>query len=274
MEREPALLHAALRILRPVVRQLLRHGVTFTTFSHLAKRVYFQVASEEFALPDRKQSDSRVALITGLTRRDVAALRADADGDPIPDLDANLATRLINLWTSDARFLTESGAPRALPLESRRGSAPSFAQLVREVGGDIPPRALLDELVRVNCVEVQATRNVRLLQRSYIPANDSPERIEMLGEDVSELAEVIAHNLEAAPHDSYLQQKVVYDNIGEDGVAPLRAELRKLGETFLRRVNKLIASYDRDRNPKAPGGASKRVVMGVYYSQDEGGDVK
>ncbi len=51
-------------------------------------------------------------------------------------------------------------------------------------------------------------------------------------------------------------------------------ELRKLGETFLRRVNKLIASYDRDRNPKAPGGAAKRVVMGVYYSQDEGGDVK
>jgi hypothetical protein len=248
--------------------------VTFTTFSQLAKRVYFQVASEEFALPDRKQSDSRVALITGLTRRDVAALRADAGGDPLPDLDANLATRLINLWANDTRFLTDTGVPKALPLESRRGSAPSFAQLVREVGGDIPPRALLDELVRVNCVEVQATRNVRLLQRSYIPANDSPERIEMLGEDVSELAEVIAHNLEAAPHDAYLQQKVVYDNVGEDGVAPLRAELRKLGETFLRRVNKLIASYDRDRNPKAPGGAAKRVVMGVYYSQDEGGDVK
>lgn len=274
MEREPALLHAAQRVLRPIVRQLLRHGVTFSTFSQLAKRVYFQVASEEFALPDRKQSDSRVALMTGLTRRDVAALRASNDRDPLPDLDPNLATRLINLWTTDARYLGENGAPKPLPLESKRGGGPSLAQLVREMGGDIPPRALLDELVRVNCVEVQATRTVRLLQRAYIPAGDSPERIEMMGEDVSEFAEIIAHNLEAPPHDAYLQQKVVYDNIGEDGVAPLRAELRKLGEAFLRRVNKLIASYDRDRNPKAPGGVAKRVVMGVYYSQDEGGDVK
>jgi hypothetical protein len=236
--------------------------------------VYFQVASEEFALPDRKQSDSRVALITGLTRRDVAALRASRDREPMPDLDPHLATRLINMWTTDPRFLTDTGAPRQLPLEARRTGAPSFAQLVRELGGDIPPRALLDELVRVSCVEVQATRTVRLLQRAYIPASDSPERIEMMGEDIGEFAAVIAHNLESPRTDAFLQQKVVYDNIGGDGIERLRAELRRLGEAFLRRVNKLVASYDRDRNPKAPGGQRKRVAMGVYYSQGEGDDVK
>lgn len=274
MERESALHQAAQRVLRPIIRQLLRHGVTFTSFSQLAKRVYYQVASEEFALPDRKQSDSRVALISGLTRREVAAMRESRDRAPMPDLDANLATRLINRWTTDKRFLTDGGAPRQLPLESRRSAAPSFAQLVREVGGDIPPRALLDELIRVNCVELQATRTVRLLQRAYIPAGDSPERIEMMGEDVSEFAAVIAHNLESPSHEAFLQQKVVYDNIGEESLNALRAELRRLGEAFLRRVNKLISARDRDRNPKAAGGARKRVVMGVYYSQDDGGDVK
>jgi hypothetical protein len=185
-----------------------------------------------------------------------------------------LATRLINHWTTEPRFLTESGAPKQLPLESRRNGGPSFAQLVRDIGGDIPPRALLDELIRVKCIELQATRTVRLLQRAYIPANDSPERIEMMGEDVSEFANVIAHNLESPPHDALLQQKVVYDNIGELALAELRAELRRLGEAFLRRVNRLISTRDRDRNPKAPGGARKRVVLGVYYSQDDGDDVK
>lgn len=273
MERESALIQAAQRILRPVVRQLLRHGITYGTFSQLAKRVYYQVASEEFALPQRKQSDSRVALITGLTRRDVAALR-DAPRDVLPELDAHLATRLIDRWTTDKRYLTDSGNPRQLPLESRRGGDPSFSQLVREVGGDIPPRALLDELQRVNCVELQATRTVRLLQRTYIPAGDSPERLEMMGEDVSELASVIAHNLEHPAHDAFLQQKVVYDNIGADALEELRAELRRLGEAFLRRVNKIISAKDRDRNPKAPGGERRRVALGVYYSQDDGGDVK
>ena len=274
MERESALLHGAQRVLRPIVRQLLRHGVTFTTFSQLAKRVYYQVASEEFVLPDRKQSDSRVALITGLTRRDVAALRERRESAPAPDLDVNLATRLIDRWTTDRRYVTDSGAPRQLPLESKRSGGPSFSQLVREIGGDIPPRALLDELIRVNCVELQATRTVRLLQRAYIPASDSPERIEMMGEDIAEFATVIAHNLESSPHDAFLQQKVVYDNIGEEGLARLRAELRRLGEAFLRRVNRVVSVNDRDRNPKAPGGARKRVVMGVYYSQDDVGDVK
>ena len=274
MERESALLHAAQRVLRPIVRQLLRHGVTYGTFTQLAKRVYYQVASEEFALPERKQSDSRVALITGLTRRDVASLRENRNRAPTPELDVNLATRLIDRWTTDSRFLTDAGAPKHLPLESKRSSGPSFAELVRDIGGDIPPRALLDELVRVNCVELQATRTVRLLKKAYIPASDSPERIEMMGEDVSEFANVIAHNLESAPHEAFLQQKVVYDNIGDDGLAQLRAELRRLGEAFLRRVNKLISASDRDRNPKAAGGARKRVVMGVYYSQDDVGDVK
>lgn len=274
MERETALLQAIERILRPIVRQLLRHGLTFPAFTQLAKRVYYQVAAEEFALPDRRQSDSRVALITGLSRRDVAAMRAAADADSLPALDANVATRLINLWTTGAAYQSEPGVPKALPLESKRGEAASFAALVREVGGDIPPRALLDELVRVGCVEIQATRTVRLLERAYIPAHDSPERLEMMGEDVSEFAAVIAHNLESPRHEALLQQKVVYDNIGEDGVAALRAELRRLGEAFLRRVNRLISSYDRDRNPKAPGGARRRVAMGVYYSQDGDGEEK
>ena len=274
MERESALIHATQRVLRPIVRQLLRHGVTYGAFTQLAKRVYHQVAAEEFSLPDRKQSDSRVALITGLSRRDVAALRESQERDPIPALDPNVATRLIDRWTTDARYLTDTGAPRQLSLESKRARGPSFTQLVKEVGGDIPPRALLDELIRVNCVELQATRTVRLLKRSYIPAGDSPERLEMMGEDISEFATVIAHNLESPPHDTFLQQKVVYDNIGEQGLAQLRAELRRLGEAFLRRVNKIVAASDRDRNPKAPGGDRKRVVMGVYYSQDDVGNVK
>jgi hypothetical protein len=274
VERESALLQAAQRILRPIVRQLLRHGVTFTTFANLAKRVYFQVAADEFALPDRKQSDSRIALITGLTRRDVAALRATTAGAEAPPLDANVATRLINRWVTDPAYLTEAGAPKPLPLEARRAGGPSFVQLVREVGGDIPPRALLDELARVRCVELQATRTVRLLQRAYIPAGDSPERIEMMGEDVGEFAAVIAHNLENPPHEAYLQQKVVYDNIGDDALAKLRAELRRMGETFLRRVNKVVAAEDRDRNPKAPGGQRKRVALGVYYAENDADDVK
>lgn len=274
MERKSVLLRAVERMLRPIVRQLLRHGVTFGTFSQLAKRLYYQVAAIDFALPNRTQSDSRIALITGLSRRDVAALRAaPADAD-VPDLDAHLATKLIDVWTNNRRFQDPPGTPRVLPFESKGQGSPSFVELVRQVGGDIPPRALLDELIRVGSIELQATRTVRLLHRAYIPAADSPERLEMFGEDVAEFANAIAHNLEAPPHEAFLQQKVIYDNIGSEGVPSLRAELRRLGETLLRRANRRIAAKDRDRNPTAPGGQRRRVVMGVYYLDDDSQNTK
>ena len=272
--RESVLLRAVEQILRPIVRQLLRHGVTYGTLAQVAKRLYYQVAANDFALPNRAQTDSRIALITGLSRRDVASLRATKDRVATADLDVHLATKLVDVWTNDPRYQSEPGVPRVLPFESRGRGGPTFVELVRRVGGDIPPRALLDELVRVGSVELQATRDVRLLQHAYIPAAESPERLEMLGEDVAEFASVIAHNLEAPVHEAFLQQKVIYDNIGDEALENLRRELRRLGEAFLRRINKVVAQRDRDRNPEAPGGERRRVVMGVYYFDDDSQDVK
>jgi Family of unknown function (DUF6502) len=68
-------LHAAvLRVLRPLVRLLLHHGVPYETFADLARWVYVDGAYKEFALANRKQSTSRVSVITGLNRKEVARL--------------------------------------------------------------------------------------------------------------------------------------------------------------------------------------------------------
>ena len=73
------------------------------------------------------------------------------------------------------------------------------------------------------------------------------------------------HNIVSASRDLWLQQKVSYDNLGESGVARLRAELRRRSERFLRDVDRLLARYDRDRNPNAPGGERRYAGLGVYY---------
>ena len=44
-----------------------------------------------------------------------------------------------------------------------------------------------------------------------------------------------------------------------------RAEARRAGEKFLRTMNALLARYDRDRNPKAPGGGRRGAGVGVYF---------
>ena len=69
---------AVCKLLRPLVRILLRNNVPHSMFCDFAKWVYVDVALREFQLPGRKRSISRVALLTGLSRKEVlrAGVRA------------------------------------------------------------------------------------------------------------------------------------------------------------------------------------------------------
>ncbi len=257
---------ACRRILRPLVQQLIRHGVTFPVANRLLKQVFVEVAGEEGKLPGRKLSDSRLAVITGIPRKEIAHLRDTFEPLQNLPLDAHVATRLIGRWTSERRFLTPDGAPQILPFED--GEGVSFAELVKQVGQDIPPRAVLDELVRVGAVSVSPHRDIALLVHRYVPSAGTLEKIDMLGSDAAEFIAAIGHNIGAPADDAYLQQKIEFDNIGSRGEPILRRRLRRLADSFLRRVEELMALYDRDRNPSAPGGKRTRVIMGAYYFQE------
>jgi hypothetical protein len=264
------LIRAVRSILKPLVRQLIAHGVTFPAFNRLAKEVYIDVGTKHFALPFKKQTDSRVALVTGITRKEIGQIRR---GQAMPLIDAahldyGLATRVVGRWVTDKRYVDADGNPRALPYEDVPPQ-PSFVSLVDEIGGDIPPRAVLDELIRVGAVSLSPQGRVNLLSRAYIPARGTEEKLAILGSDAAELIGAISHNIDNPSDEAFLQRKVYYDNIGSEALAELRRRVREVGGSFVQQVNELLASYDRDRNPQAPGGARKRTVVGVYYIEED-----
>jgi hypothetical protein len=57
--------------------------------------------------------------------------------------------RVVDGWRVDREFLNHAGKPRILPIS---GARRSFARLVRKYGGDIPHRAVLEELRRLGAV--------------------------------------------------------------------------------------------------------------------------
>ena len=63
------------RMLRPVVRQLVAWGVPYPAFDRLVRELFVEVAEDEFKLPFKRQTDSRIALVTGLNRKEIARLR-------------------------------------------------------------------------------------------------------------------------------------------------------------------------------------------------------
>ncbi len=90
---------AVLRLLWPLVRILLRNGVSYRTFSDLIKWVYVDVAGKEFGIKGRKQSASRVSVITGLSRKEVTRMRQlPRPDDHVSAEKYNRAARVIAAW--------------------------------------------------------------------------------------------------------------------------------------------------------------------------------
>lgn len=73
----PSMLSALRRVMRPLVRLMLRKGVTYTMFADLLKEVFVDVAHREFRLDGTVPTDSRVSLLTGVHRKDVRRLRSE-----------------------------------------------------------------------------------------------------------------------------------------------------------------------------------------------------
>ena len=258
------------RMLRPVVRQLIAYGVTYPAFNRMVRELYIEVADQHFALPFKRQTDSRVALVTGINRKEVSQLRrrrkmVKVDAVEVED---TVMTHVIGRWMAGPPYADATGHPHRLPYESESARTASFARLVRQVGPDVPVRSVLDELLHSGVVELLPDGDVCLRREAHVPAAGAEGKLTLLGSDPAEVFSTIVHNIEH-PEAPRLQRKVVYDNIGADALPELSQAARDIGEEFIRRANALLASYDRDRNPEAPGGKRTRVLLGSYYFEEE-----
>jgi hypothetical protein len=262
-----ALVAAVTTLLRPLVRLLLRNGIPYRTFADTAKRVYVDVATEEFGIPGRKQSKSRVSVLTGLSRKEVLRVRRLPSADDLGAVERyNRAARVVAGWVRDARFRSRSGTPLDLAFEG----GGSFQELVRSYSGDAPARAVLDELLRVGAVERTPEGNVRLLARSYVPKTGDVEKIGILGVDTADLIATIDHNLRQADA-PYFQRKVCYDNLPEEALGEIKALTARRGQALLEDLDRWMSRRDRDVNPRVAGTGRKRAGIGIYYFDEDFG---
>jgi hypothetical protein len=263
MEMDPraALSAAVVRLLTPLVRVLLRHGMAFADFAELAKRTYVQVADKDFALPGKRQTDSRISVLTGLTRKDVARLQADnVASDAALAAERNRAARVLNAWVLKRK--AEDGTPALLTMDQ-------FAELVKEASGDMPARAVLDELLAAEAVRMDEGL-LRLLTQDYRPQGSERDgrRLLILGEHVRDLLESADHNLTHPPEDAFILRRVYFDNIPAEAVPALRAALRAAGEDVIAKAREQLAQADLGDDLVAPG--RTRVSLGVYYLEESG----
>lgn len=260
---------ALAKLLRPLVRLLLKHSFPYSAFESIAKRVYVETAMADFALPGKKPSISRAAILTGLTRKDVNHLLAEPSSRAdLSGASYNRAARVLTAWVREPRFAGRADAPRPLPLDGPDG----FGELVRLHGGDVPARAVLDELQRVGAVQVLADGRVALRQRAFVPRESMVQKLGILGTDVGELIETITHNIEHGATDARYQRKVMHVGIPIDALPAFREMSARQSQALLEGLDAWLTEHDIEHLPDSglPPGDTARVGVGIHYFEQLG----
>ena len=271
------LLRAYRRLLNPLVRILVRNGVTVTETTELMRQVFVDAAtSEEFQLPGRRLSDTRVAILTGLSRKEVHRLRYEADGAKV-GTNLSRVGRVIAGWNQDPQFTGPYGLPLALPFEDDPNvEALSFSELVRRHSGDMAPRAMLDELVRTGLAEIDDEGLIRNTGRTYIPNQLEPAAIERLGRQLARLADTLDFNNRMSDPKLGRFERHVETDIGltEEQYQQFNIYLREKCQHLLETLDDWLAMQEgrigvqQQRPERLP---KKKLVtgVGVYHFLDQ-----
>ena len=252
---------AALSILRPLVRILLRNGVAYGSFAELAKKVYVDVAFEEFTPDTKKQSISRVSALTGLTRKEAKRLHELEHTDSHrSEQRYNRAVRVISGWVNDKEFHDALGQAESLPIE---GAKASFSALVKKYSGDVPTQSMLSVLISASAIEKTGDR-VHLIQRAYVPGKDPADKLSILGSDTAELISTIDHNLVSDEKDLHFQRKVSNHHIQADVIPEFQAFSAQKAQQLLEQFDAWLSEHEVDSGEQ-DSDQGHYVSLGIYY---------
>jgi len=253
------LLRAPPRILRPVARIFLRNGITAVAFQELARKVFVDVAYDEFGIEGKPQTLARVSVITGLNRKEVARLHKLAAIDEEDRTWWNRAGTVLAGWTADSNFHTSAGFPLDLPFS---GPSPNFSELVKKFSGDMYPRSIADELLRLGAIE-EVDGRLRMSNKGYAPDADPAAMVDILGMDTAELVETIDHNIQAEADDKLLQAKVLANNLPAEHIDAFNAYSKRVCHNAINDIAHWLNQHDAGKDASGTD-ARYRAGVGMF----------
>ncbi len=253
-------------MLRPLVHLLIHQGVTYIAFLDLLKRTYVEVADKSFALKTKRQTDSRISLLTGVHRMEVKRIRAEA-AEPMSEkeIKASKSAQMMSIWTGHQAYLDNQGKPKALFLSSKEGS-PSFEELVLRVSKDKHPRSVLDEWLNQKLITIQDNK-VFLNEAGYIPEEDFEEKLFFAGKNIGDHLAIVAHNL-AGEQPPLFDRAVYYSDLSQESVELLEEQAKRQMMQLLTDLNQKASELQQQDKEKDDNKYAMHVG-GYFFKQEQ-----
>lgn len=255
------LLAAFRPLMRPLVKILVRNGVSFGEFSEVIKSVFVDAARDVLQLEVSKQSVSRLAITTGLSRLEVSRLVSQSDEDA-EALAGRLSRvgRLLTGWHQDSEFTGPYGIPYEVPFDAPKGRR-SFCELVRRYTADVPAEDMLEELKRIQVVLDLGNGFYRVLVRNYIPSAADPAKFHAMSVAFTDLAKTLDQNLRPDQDHKLFERRVWAPN-GITGPDAMTFDLyvKDRGQQFLEGLDDWLSGKEREA---LKSNAENKVRVGV-----------
>jgi len=263
VDSNSVVLSALLNALRPIARLLMKAGVGYREFAEISKSAFVDVATTDYGLRGRPTNISRVAVMTGLTRKEVKRLRDKiAAGSEADTSKVVPPTNIVHKWHTDPDYLDNEGRPLPLPYDGKRKS---FASLVKNYGGDIPPGAMRTELKRVRAVEEDEHGVLRVVRRHIRPVEKDQIIQSAIGRALFGLAHAINHNLDTEDDKSWIQRLAWTTGIRDNDLVKVRRISRDRAEEFVTAIDDLFSAYESTSEVAGAQIGGSVVGVGVYY---------
>ena len=262
------LLKVVFEVMRPFARLLLDAGVGYRDFSRVARLAFIDVSRRHYGVRGRHTNTARVAVMNGLSRKEVSRLGVEIKRFSDSELPIGLAPPdVLHFWQQDPDYLSEDGAPLDIPFE---GDGPSFSKLVRRYGGDVTAGAMRSELKRVGALVELEDGRLSLVKPYFVPSGTEERLLLSLQQNVRALISTVAYNSDTPRKGPGRIERFVYsDCLTSDQIDSLRSSIRLSVEAYTKQVDESLAAMELANSRSNAQLAGRTVAVGVYFFEED-----
>ncbi len=248
--------------LKPIARLCIHFGIDHRKLNEMLKDAFVSVANEEFKVNGKSQTDSRIALLTGVHRKDVRRLLGRAPNKNT-GRQLGLVANLIAQWLAIPELLNEDGEPKPIPRNPQPNHKTSFTSLAEALTNDIHPRALMDECVNRGIVKLTDDDMVHLIVESLVPADDLDEKAHFFGQNIHDHIAAAEHNLNGN-QPPFLDRYVWHEGLTEADTKMIATVARRAAMNALKLVNNQAVHYKQKHYDEATRPEYK-IHFGTFF---------
>jgi hypothetical protein len=247
-----ALSNSIRRLLRPLVKIMLREGLTYSDFNAIAQMAFVESAAKDFSERGSRVPVALVANRTRMSQPEIQKAISEQERFEAYDLVENSLpiARVLHAWHNDRDYVGPYGLP--LDLSFDEGEL-SFTALVARHSPSLAPQVILAALLQNEAVTEVGVNFWKPLKQEYVEAS-LPDHFGRLASLVVSMLATLENNTRKARDGTELFERtvIIESPLTSAQLLELQSYLKVVGGQFLQRVDTFAAVDLQEKKTSVP----------------------